>query len=65
VKINFEKALSQGPKCYDQGVGDWWEKQSRNPAHQLAYTRIAEYIAKTWTLTKKGYPKVIVDYASA
>ncbi len=63
MKIDFEKALAKGPKCYDQGVGDWWEKQSRNPAHQRAYVNIADYIAKTWRQQNKGFPQTIVDYA--
>jgi hypothetical protein len=35
--LNFERALARGHRCYDAGVGKWWETRSSDGPHRRAY----------------------------
>jgi ubiquinone/menaquinone biosynthesis C-methylase UbiE len=59
LKIDFNKAFAKGYRSYEGDVGDWWVRQSRNPAHRRAYRKIADVLRST-----VRHPKFIVDYAS-
>ncbi len=61
-KIDFDKALLKGRKCYDQEVGAWWDAQSTNAAHQKAYKNVCEHMAKELKGHSKASP-FILDYA--
>ncbi len=60
-KIDFDKALLKGRKCYDQEVGEWWDSQSTNAAHQKAYKNVCDHVAKRLKAGGKSSP-FIVDY---
>ncbi len=59
MQIAFDRELRRGVAAYEDVLARWWQRQSSNPAHQLAYRRIADYV----TASFRDSPAVIVDYA--
>jgi SAM-dependent methyltransferase len=44
MPIRFDAELERGLASYEDVLGKWWLRQSRNGAHVRAYRRIARYI---------------------
>jgi SAM-dependent methyltransferase len=52
------KALGCGLHSYNDVLGRWWQGQAANAAHRLAYRRIAEFLAVSFSGAR-----LILDYA--
>jgi hypothetical protein len=61
--INFDKAFLKGPKTYNTQVGEWWEGQASNPAHQRAYREMASQVKDTLATAFGDKAFWIADYA--
>jgi SAM-dependent methyltransferase len=61
-RAEFERAMDEGYRCYDELLGEWWEGQASNPSHRNAYKRIANFVA--WQIHQRRLKtRWLVDYA--
>jgi len=61
-KAEFESAMDEGYRCYDDLLGEWWEGQASNRSHRNAYKTIANFVA--WQIHHRRLKaRWFLDYA--